>query len=901
MSKSPKFRWANAWSALTVAFVASSARATVIPVEVASTRSLDQIDAQVDAAVRVFGRNMAELTRRERQAKRDTSILSMPVTVVLKRSGREVPPPTSRGRDTSISLSWGTGIRAFPTDYQAFLQSIYSTVKPRLDAVFGQPALGGNVLVSNFDADIGERDAVAGGAYVADWANNVQEIRFPIYADIAGYKLESAAVNFVHCLLLAYIGPKNLPNDGWQEGLVRSAVMQVSRTPGALPAGLDQDVIEQQLESTYDIGPTYEWQNQSALAGPAFIAPNLRDLPLPIGGSTGGLYLLRYQMAGSAMQKVLVEYPGFAAEFLSRWYANPIPSQIASLAQASLDTLGGSGSTVEGLTFGRWMNRQRILDGTLIPGEKLQVQPFPITSNLGGTDFGVFGIQVHYFRTDASGNETLLTGTSYPVFWSPSYTRFFTAGQDDKVSIGAGYGAVAPNFPATSFGGEAYRVAVDVPVNDRVSRSYLPAGAIATATNPNPNDVYGVITGNSPSDTAAYQVALTWASGLVTQTLPVTHSAFGATITDENFRRSQRRIKVMVLRNGDVIATRWVNKGPGSLALNLHIEGEGDIVWPGGLQGGVDLRGFVGEPYSSDVRQVVQSNVLAARWNHAAGRYQFYPSFGNAGLGQGFFIRSNANQAVTYDGLLPGKTPLPAACNQGWNLVVNPLNEAVDVTQLVVVRATDFARSYQDAAAAGLIAPDMFTFLKGSSDPATGFAETGSLVGNSVIEPGQGVFVKVLVPEGVLILFPTREYQSSGRSTGPGVRYELRARLYGPNGMAQAMMVGRLDGNSKIQPGIDSELPPSMGGLELSLGGNSRLYRDVRSGLAPETFLIQMANAVPGAKYRLEIQVTQGSLMGYSVRLPNGIKVAKTRSANFEFIARQSSGQIRVTAARSSR
>jgi hypothetical protein len=40
-------------------------------------------------------------------------------------------------------------------------------------------------------------------------------------------------------------------------------------------------VREDVLENLYDTGTWYDWFNQRALGGPIFIAPNLRDVPLP--------------------------------------------------------------------------------------------------------------------------------------------------------------------------------------------------------------------------------------------------------------------------------------------------------------------------------------------------------------------------------------------------------------------------------------------------------------------------------------------------------------------------------------------------------------------------------------------------------------------------------------------
>ena len=157
------------------------------------------------------------------------------------------------------------------------------------------PAVGGNVHVANFDASIGDRDAVAGGYYLPDNGSGVPEIRFPVYN-----ANETVAVNFIHCLLLAYLGPDGYAWDGFEEGLVRAVTMQVARTSSALPAGLDPGVIETVLENSYDMEGAYDWDNQRPLSGPVFIAPNLRSLPLPVSGGSGP-YLTAVHDGGHGM------------------------------------------------------------------------------------------------------------------------------------------------------------------------------------------------------------------------------------------------------------------------------------------------------------------------------------------------------------------------------------------------------------------------------------------------------------------------------------------------------------------------------------------------------------------------------------------------------------------------
>ncbi len=890
-------KW-NIWAAMIAIMAALPASATILKVE-ASPLGRDSSLSRSDDAVRTFTRNLAILTRGERELRARTQgqqvLASIPVRVQLTRNGQPVPPPSATRGGTDITLQFASGARSFPTDYQAFLQDLYTRLKPRIDATFGAPSVGGNVTVSNYDVDMGDRDAIAGGYYTFD--GSAQEIRFPVYSDAIGYKLEVTAVNFLHCLLLATIGPRSLPGDGWNEGIVRAAVLQIARTPGAMPPTLDSTSLEQVLQSSYEVGGLYDWGNQRALAGPEFIAPNLVSEALPIGGSRGGLYLLRYQMAGSAFQKVLVEYPAFASEFLSRTYllgAAPSRASLLAAGQASINALGGSGSLVEGQTFAQWVAKQRILDTTLQPGTKLAVQAFPITSGLQGSEFGVFGIEAHSFRTNQDGTETLLSGNAFPIFWSPDYTRFFTSGQDDKMSFFLGYGSVAPNFPGTAFNGEPYRVTVDVPAGDQVARIVLPAGAVATAANPAENNFYGCVVGPDPGPNASYAVRISFGAEQVV--VPVTHGAFGVTLNTANFELSQRRMLVELLRiptSGAtvVLNTRLVNKGPGPLALNLYVGADRVVSFDGiGIRQGLQMIGAMGEPDTSHIPDLVGGSVLAARWNPTKSKFEYYPEFGAAGTGQGFFVQSTTALPGSYLTRVADGDALTVALKPGWNLIVNPL--PVDVTadtQIEVVTASNFPRAFSDAVSSGLIAGDFFRF-----SPTGEFA--GSLLGTNTLGAGQAAYVKCLASTGATLLFRPSGTANRGGNSEPA-RWEIALQMSTTTAVANAR-IGGLEGATGTVDRYDVELPPTMGGLQISLGGKQNLYRDMRGFGKAENYLIRTQNLAAGTKVKLDLKFLRGKIGSVVVIVPGGGRTRLTKSGVVEFTVKRPDANIVVAVPR---
>lgn len=828
-------------------------------------RSPGELRERADQAVRAFGRNAAALTRSHREAlglrgRFDPGAkFSLPTFI---RTGLGAPLGRGVG-DITLAFD-ASGPRAFPTAYRDLLQSVFDQAKPALNAVFGQPNVPGTVFVRNYDADIGDRDAVAGGYFIPNNGSGEMEIAFPIYnLD------ESAAVNFVHTLLLAYQGSTPYFFDAFEEGLVRAAAMKVVRTPGAMPATLDAGLMESIIESTYDVGPFYDWYNQKALAGPLFIAPNLRTTPLPPGGSTGGLYLLRYQMSGSAWQKVLAEYPGFIAEFNSRYYAQPgiasdVPALVA-LGQTVLNFLRPGDPTVEGLSFAEWFKRQAILQTQNAYGLKLLMQPTPVVSGLGGPDYGVFDIWVQYFETRANGDEILLSGTSFPIFWEDSFNRFSSSSQEDRMSIAGAFGSITPNFE--NLFGEPYRATVDIPVQDQIARAYLPAGAIATASSPLENDFYGTVVGGGFTGGSTGRVDIYAGPSLLAQA-PVTRGAFGVRINQDAFLRGGAFIvKVMRItgQNQTEIMTRKVNKGPGALALDLRVDG--DVTYLASLGKGINAFALPLDPFSVDVPGMLAlapGDVLAARYNAALARYDLFPEMEPFKEGHGYFVRMPAAATFPVQGRTSPGTPVAVALRPGWNMVGVPFNETAATSRVQVIKGTDLPKAFADALGVE-IGTEFFRFLPGAPDPATGAPETGTMLPATSFQAGQMLFVRVFSPEGVTLLFsPTTSLRPGGRereaaATQPmtaGPRdWQVRLTLKSREGLRTIAAIGQsATATRAFDRREDSGLPTGLGGFQIWLDGPEALFRDVRNIAQPETFVLRMDGLEVGRSYTLQLE-----------------------------------------------
>ncbi len=842
------------------------AQTNTIKIELGSSRSADG-KALADAASRKLATNLSALTKTARQqlargGRYHPDIpLSLPSRVILTQNGVPLSTPKIRGfsRDASdITLQFdSTGAGAFSQTYRDFLQAIFDNAKTTMNTVFGPPALGGVVHVLNYDAQIGDRDAVGGGLYLPNNGSGVREIRFPVYSS-----QEAAGVNFIHTILLAYQGTTPYGFDAYEEGIVRAATMKIVRTAPAVPT-LDQDLVERVLENSYDVAPQYDWFNQRALGGPKFIASNLVNQPLPVGGSLGGLYLLRFQMSGTAWEKLLIEYPTFISQFNAAFYAQPALANDAAglmgIGQQVLTNLRPGDPTVEGLGFIEWAKRQCILETHNTAGLKLLVQPIPITSNLSGTDFGVFLFQTAFFQTKANGDELLLNGTSYPIFWDSDFNRLSPSTQDEKMDIAGAYGSVAPNFTNQN-GGVPYRVAVDIPVLDQVQRVYVPAGSISTATSGTESYIYGTVIGapNVPSTSLIVRII---ANGGTFADIPVNTGAFGVktTLIDP---LANRPLTVQVIQvgpsNQQILLTRQVNKGVGPIALDLRVNGE-DAFNPGTLPAGVSLIGFPVDPFSSYVPGMLglsDAATLVARYNSSRAAYDLYPDSEPFKVGLGYFVRVPAATPFNVPGRSTTGVPTSVTLRPGWNLITTPLNETVQTTSILTLRSFNLPVTFAESLGTDL-GLDFFAFIRSANDPFSGVPENGTFTPATAFAPGQGYLVRCLAPEGLTLLFQPATPGIRGKkaavvlppTTPATTHWRLKFQVQGESRTTEAYVMQSTVATRGFDRKLDSGSPPTIGGFQVSSIASENLYRDARPVSGNETYTLKVDGLRIGKTY----------------------------------------------------
>lgn len=849
-------------------------------------REVGRLDRSLAAALR--------MPPRSRRSARAQAPVLMPVRV--ERRGLEV----GKHEPGPLTLRFeSTGSGAFNETDRTLLQDAFASAGPVLTTVFGTPIQGGDVWVVNADATLSDRESVIGGLYLPSIGGR-REIRLRIYEN-----REATLVNFVHTLALAYQGTRPYAFDAFQEGLARAVTAQVVRTSGALPTA-DAGQIDSVLDRSYEVGGLYDWNNQRALAAKEFIAPNLRDEPLPAGGSLGGLYLLRYRMAGNAWQKVLVEYPTFGAQLNERIRLDPSLAEDASrLIQAGTQIIQAqrpTDPTVEGLPFAAWIRRQWGLQTQDYNGAKLLLQATPIVDGLAGPDFGVFNIEANYFERLADGDEVLLSATAYPIFWDvPFLNRLIPSAQDERMDIAGAYGSVGPNF-TDDFAGQPYRVTVDLPVAGRLARLHLPAGAVATAGRPTPNDFFGTVTGLPTGVSAYVQVSL---GDTVLAEAPVTNDAFGVRIGTDAYSRA-RSLRVRVRRNDNdaVLLLRQVNKGPGDLALDLRIAETDGFRFDGGIRAGISL---IGNPVEAeavnmaDALGVSPAALLLARYNPARARYDLFPDIDPGESGLAYFVRSATTRAVELAGRSL-RIPTSVATRPGWNQVAVPFDEAVSVNSLLVVSGPGAPLTWNEAAGEE-VGRDIFEFVPGPNDAGSGVPETGTYRAVTDLVPGRGYFVRSLSSFGASLLFspenrsrsrPNRSRTAPNRGWRPS--WEGRITAQGPGVRAEAWLSLVRGGSAGYRASEDSDLPPSVGGFQVSSRVGRALYRDVR-GLGANEFRLDLAGLRPGRTYRLTLNTVTGKAARLRlVDRARGVNLLWREQGTYSFTARKSDESLTLLA-----
>jgi hypothetical protein len=780
-------------------------------------------------------------------------------TVVLRQRGQLVLPTRTRdgglGNGT-LTFQFQDGDNPFPEGYKRLLQQVIRTVVPLIEAEYGKAARTLTIAIVNYEDQIGDRDAVVGGIY--DVSNS--RFLFPLYRSP-----EAAAVNMLYLMVRAFHADAGFAYDAWEEGFARAITTRIARSPGFRSiAGLQAEMIETVLTNTYDARPYYDAWNQPVLGSPSFIAPSLRQAPVP-PGTTGGIWLVRYQMAGSAWLKLAVQYPLFFREFNARYYARYAPGlggnvpQLLTIARETLSALSGSATpSVEGIPFDQWYRRQWIFDTSVTYGRKLHAQMFPYSSNLQPDEQAVFTVFLTYFqtvRTSTGWDEALLNGTCYPIYWDFNYNRLTLSPQYERVDIRGGTGAVVPSFTGDDVKNQ--RLTVDFSVGTETARVVYPSSKVQ-GTNFR-NNFFGVVYG---LDNGKVEITL----GTERQEVDVTQGAFGTSFSVDTLKEREARL---IFRNeqGVEVGRAQVNTGTDFQFVIVRLQSATDT-FRLDLPAGLSMFSLPLRPYETDFAKLLNipaNELRIAHWRQERFNYVYYPETPAPAPGVGYFIRTGVSLSATIQGeAVPTDREFALALQPGWNLIGHPFKEAVDLRSVRVVHQFSEpvvweTASEQIGGETALVGRKVYTL------GTAGYREA------TLLEPGKAYWVRVLRPEGVTLLIPSpsrsRSRASGGSESGRSMEPAWAMELMLQSRAGGAVVTLGLDTPARTRHAwAKEELPPLLPGMTAfgvlegerdSYVGQGRhaglplLIRDIRPLGRRHEWMLQVVPSEPNLEHTL--------------------------------------------------
>lgn len=839
---------------------------------------IDRVGRSPEAIDNLIRQRVAQVTRAQIQGARPLiqfykrmgllpEAYQLPIlhTVVLRRNGQLLYPTRTRNGglgNGQLTFQIVDGENPFPPNYKNLLQVVLNRVPSLVEAEYGKPARTLTIQVVNYDDAIGDRDAVVGGIY--DVSNN--RFLFPVYNSA-----EAAAVNLLHLVVLAFHADVGFAFDAWEEGFARAVTTRIARGAGfrSIP-GLEPPYIDLTLDNTYDVRPYYDAWNQPTLGSPSFIAPSLRQLPVP-GGTTGGLWLVRYQMAGSVWLKLAVEYPSFFREFNARYYQSYTPTlrgnttALLNLAKQTLQAISGNPNpTVEGIPFEQWVRRQFILDTSVTYGRKLHAQMFPYVSEVSPDEQAVFPVFLTYFqtlRTGTSWDEALLNGTCYPIYWDYSLQRLTLSPQYERVDIRVGTGTVVPSFVGAEYANQ--RLTVDFSVGTEYAQVVYPSSKVQ-GTNFR-NNFFGVVHG---LDNGRVSIQI----GTTLLETPLTKGAFGVRFPDEVMAREQIAVLTFFNTRGEQVGQVRVNTGLEFQYVRVFLQStESRLTFT--LPAGLSMVSFPLRPFETDMARLLgipADQLRLATWRQERFDYVYYPATPPPAPGVGYFLGLNNARTVTVDGVPPPQDrPFAIALQPGWNLIGMPFNTSVPVGSLQVVHQFDAPVSWETATTSigsepALVGANVFTL-----------STTGTYARATQLEPGKAYWVRVLRPEGVTLLVPPPTSTTGGRSESSRSEsrplWSMELSLQSPRGGA-ILTIGLDPAGRTRAAALNAEMPPllpDMMGFGSRTPSGTLLLTDIRPASGRQTWELEVAPAEPNTEHTLTWQLPSNTARRWRLVLEN--------------------------------
>lgn len=714
--------------------------------------------------------------------------IGVDMLVVLREGGRIIQPARTRYGGGTLSFTF----EGWSSEQEAFLRRVINAAMPLIENVYGKPAQSGTIKVVNYDAQIGDRDAVAGGIFNA----STNEILFPVYNSE-----KSVVINLVHVLIHAFHGPLVFDYDAWEEGFARAVTLLVAHRV-AQSLGIPDPEGFFKTDPNYHALSFYDLLNQPALGNNVFIATSLKQLPIS-PGQLGGMYLPRYQMAGSAWLKVYLEDNEFFKNFNKQYYAQNDPNKTIKLSGdiPRLKAIASSvlsGGTVEGLAFDCWYERQYVLDTSVSFGRKLYAWVIPDRADEGQDNPGLSIILIHY-QTGADGDETPLNDVCYPTYWDYNQqNRLFLGAQYERIDILDGEGSVAPQF--INIGG-AQRVLVDLPLSGLHLRIAYAAGYGGTKSSP--HNLYGTVFGLDSGT-----VEITGNLGIQASTA-LERGGFGINLPSPAFEQPARYTLTVKDSNGNTVAVKQVNLGYGEAVLTLEATESAQTLTQS-FSAGLQMISLPIQPFATDNADalgVPRNQFLLAHWRQDTpgdNKYALYPTAPPFRPGVGYWVKLRNNHTANIRGVVPRPDQnFTIATTYGWNQIGNPFTTPVDVADIQVQYLLNDPVPFATAVSKGWVGGKIWRY-----NPSTNSYEEAT-----VLQPWEGYWLRVLVAEGVTLTFsaPSSTRRVFTRNVLPRSGWLVTLTARAEDSMAQVRLGQAPSATEQFDPTWDSEAPPEFG------------------------------------------------------------------------------------------
>lgn len=788
------------------------------PADIAAVRKAAhaQYAAQLQAQQSSLQQEIKYL-RRNNLIRKDQNLV-LAGAAIARTNGRLALPPVQRTR------AGGDITFTFPTDANVTghwsvedagkLSQLANLLYPELKAILGAPGWTGNVTVLNLDPRLGKVDEVLGALLIINGTD--VSIDFPSFRHDQDQFLAMAQV-----MAQAFHGPLRIAYDAWEIGMSRAAAViaaQDIQTYNSTP--LDP-------ANGFFYTPAYDLLNQPPLANNTFTPPTKSNQAFNLT-TLSGMLVPRIEMSSSAWLKCYIENHSFFAQFNAAYYAAFTADATVANDVNRLRALAKSANPqVELQDFDAWFEQQHVLDTSITPGPKLYtyVQPtFP--SNAQNNDSGA-AVFLIYYQTDATGDETDLSGTSQVIYWDYTFQNRLFLPSFETVVISNGFGSVAPFF--VNIGGspaDQMRVAMDFPVNKETNRLYFPAGK--TGTLDTPNAFSGVVVGANGGN-----LSVGFDNG-TNINITVTQGDFGARgATPTGFTRTRLVFTPDGATNA-ITYQRNVYMRQGATSLT-PVEPIFQIVAPGPVATlshtfapGPQMISLPFRPLTGDLAKVFgvdPTQLLLAQYRQDLNtpnldKYLRYPSLPLYQPGNGLW--SNFPVSVTKANFqgenIDVQQDISVPLQFGWNQIGSPysINLGTD-TQLFVQYLGGDVLSVPDAVSKGFLAAGIIAFSSttGYNDIST---TTDTTIPKNTLEAWKGYWVRVLVTEGVTLTYtnpnaPTRSAKFRTRAAAGrpvdnnGWRVPLMLRDSAGN-TTGAVLGQSAQGSESFTPALDVSSPP---------------------------------------------------------------------------------------------